>query len=110
MSNYQTKKLFEKKIEIQFHWIYLADEVGFKVAQAFHIEKSMDSIFVKAVQAFIERKILTAYQYFEKLESEFDNYSSFSKNKNYDLDMEDNSNQNDDIVDLPSQDLLSNHN
>lgn len=49
MSNYQTKKLFEKKIEIQFHWIYLADEVGFKVAQAFHIEKSMDSIFVKAV-------------------------------------------------------------
>ena len=36
MSN--TKKLLDKNIEIQTHWIYLADEIGFKVAHAFHIE------------------------------------------------------------------------
>ena len=47
MSN--SKKLLDKKIEIETHWIYLADEVGFKVAQAFHIDLSIDSIFVKAV-------------------------------------------------------------
>lgn len=38
MGNYQNKKLLDKKIEIETHWIYLAEEVGFKVAKEFHIE------------------------------------------------------------------------
>ena len=31
-------KLSDKKVEIETQWIYLAEEVGFKVAQEFHIE------------------------------------------------------------------------